>query len=397
MCSSDPVTTADPTSRKVAKPAILQIVPRLDTGGAERATIDMARTLAVDGYAALVASEGGRMAGELKAAGGELIDLPAASKSPLTILANARRLKRLIAARGVKLVHARSRAPAWSALLAAKFAGVPFIATYHGSYSASNALKRWYNSVMVRGAAVIANSQWTAAHLAREYGNKRARVVVIPRGIDTTVFDPAGVAPDRVSALLQSWAVRDGDVVVLLPGRLTGWKGQTVFIDALAQLQAQGKLGHLRAVLAGDAQGRAGYEASLRNAVKAHKLDDAVCIPGHVGDMAAAYLAADIVVSASTRPEAFGRVAAEAGAMGKPVIATDHGGARETVLADVSGMLTPPGDASALATALTHMIAIGDEGRRKMGAAGRAHILGRYTRERMCAETLVLYREFLAS
>lgn len=383
--------------RQTAKPAILQIVPKLDTGGSERTTIDVAEALVAEGYAALVASEGGRMADELKRAGGELIELPVSSKSPVTILANALRLRALIATRNVKLVHARSRAPAWSALLASKLTGVPFVTTYHGIYNASNALKRWYNSVMVRGAAVIANSEWTAKHIAREHGSMTGRVVVIPRGVDTHVFDPAGIAPDRVAMLRNQWKVRDGDLVVLMPGRLTRWKGQIVLIKALAQLKAHGQLPPLRAVLAGDAQGRDDYEANLLSAVKAYGLDATVCIPGHVRDMAAAYLAADIAVSASIDPEAFGRVPAEAGAMGKPVIATDHGGARETVLPGISGLLTPPGDAEALAAGLEHMLAIGEEGRRKMGAAGRVHILGRYTRERMCTATLALYRELLSA
>lgn len=387
------MTTIDTRTR----PAILQIVPRLDAGGAERTTIDMAGALVHEGWRALVACAGGRMMGELETAGGEWIAMDAASKSPITILSNAIRIKRIIARENIKLVHARSRAPAWSALIAARMAGVPFVTTYHGIYNASNALKRWYNSVMVRGDAVIANSEWTAARIQREYGPAPKRVVVIPRGVDTHVFDPAGIAPDRIMALHQQWKVKGGDVVVLLPGRLTRWKGQGALIAALAQMKDAGTLDRIHAVLAGDAQGRDAYEAELRAAVATAGLSDHVCIPGHVSDMAAAYAAADIVVSASVEPEPFGRVPAEAGAMAKPVIATDHGGARETVLPGHSGVLTPPGDARALATALEQMIALGDEGRRGMGAAGRSHILGRYTSERMCSATLVLYREILSA
>ena len=387
------MTTTDTRTR----PAILQIVPRLDAGGAERTTIDMAGALGREGWRALVACAGGRMMGELEAAGGEWIAMDAASKSPITILSNAIRIKRVIAREDIKLVHARSRAPAWSALIAARMAGVPFVTTYHGIYNARGALKRWYNSVMVRGDAVIANSEWTAARIQREYQPAPKRVVVIPRGVDTHVFDPAGIAPDRVTALHQQWKVEGGDIVVLLPGRLTRWKGQGVLIDALAQMKRAGTLDRIHAVLAGDAQGRDAYEAELRAAVATAGLTDSVCIPGHVSDMAAAYAAADIVVSASVEPEPFGRVPAEAGAMAKPVIATDHGGARETVLPGHSGVLTPPDDARALATALEQMIALGDDGRRSMGAAGRTHILGRYTSERMCSATLALYREILSA
>ncbi len=331
--------------RPEAKPAILQIVPKLETGGAERTTIDIARALVAAGFAAPVISEGGRMVDELRAAGGEPIALPAASKSPLTILANARRIEQIIAEKNVKLVHARSRAPAWSGLIAARRAGVPFLATYHGNYSATNPLKGWYNSVMVRGAAVIANSQWTAAHIAAEYGDRPKRVVVIPRGIDTDHFDLAGVRPERVAALRRDWGVEDGDTVVLLPGRLTRWKGQLVLVEALAQMKARAGIAKLKAVLAGDAQGRDAYADELRAAIAAHGLDGAVHIAGHVSDMAAAYLACDIAVSASTQPESFGRTPVEAGAMGRPTIATALGGARETVLPGQSGLLIPPGDA----------------------------------------------------
>jgi len=362
-------------------------VPSLDAGGAERTAVDVAAALAHAGYAALVASEGGRLAGELAASGGELIALPMASKSPLTMIANAFALARIIRARNVKLVHARSRAPAWSGLWAAKMTGVPFVATYHGIYNAGNALKRFYNSAMVRGSAIIANSQWTADHIAREYGIAPERIAVIPRGVDLQAFDPASISPERIAALRSQWGVKDGELVILLPGRLTRWKGQLVLIDALKQL----KLANVRAILAGDAQGRDAYESELREASKGLN----VVIPGHVRDMAAAYLAADIVVSASTDPEAFGRVAAEAGAMGRAVIATDHGGARETVAADVSGLLVPPGDAAALARAINRLASLGAEGRAAMGAAAQNHICANFTREKMCADTLALYSRVL--
>ncbi len=370
-----------------ARPAILQLVPALDTGGAERTTIDVAAALRDGGYAALVASEGGRLAGELKAAGGEWIALPLASKSPLTMIANAFRLARLIRARNVKLVHARSRAPAWSGLWAAKMTGVPFVTTYHGIYNAKQPLKRFYNSAMVRGRAVIANSQWTADHIAREYAIAPQEITVIPRGVDLRVFDPAKVSRERIAALRTQWGVKDDEVVILLPGRLTRWKGQHVLIAALKLAKRSG----FRAILAGDAQGRDAYEAELRRA--AHGSN--VVIAGHVGDMAAAYLAADIVISASTDAEAFGRVAAEAGAMGRAVIATDHGGARETIVAERTGLLVPPGDAGALARAIERLADMGVEGRAAMGGEARRHIRTHFTRETMCADTLALYRRLL--
>ncbi len=325
------------------------------------------------------------------------IRMDAASKAPHRILANALKLRDLTKTRNVKLIHARSRAPAWSALMAANMAGVPFIATYHGIYNASNPLKRFYNSVMLRGDAVIANSQWTGDHIGIEYARRPKRLVVIPRGIDLEHFDPAGVAPDRVMQMRRSWDVNESDFVVLLPGRLTRWKGQSVLIDALAILKDAGKLGNIRTILAGDAQGRDVYEAELRKKIEAHGLSGSVFIAGHVSDMQTAYAAADIVVSASTDPEAFGRIAAEASAMAKPVIAADHGGAQETVLNNVSGYLVPPGDAAALARAIEQMRDAAPHTRINMGTAGRAHIGRNYSRERMCSETIALYRSLISA
>lgn len=370
-------------------------MPSLDTGGAERTTVDVAQALTKAGFVALVATRGGRMTEELARTGAEWIALPVDRKSPLALLANARRIARLIRTRNIALVHARSRAPAWSALWAARLTGVPFVTTHHGIYNAKSRLKRLYNSVMARGDAVIANSQWTADHIAREYGFTPRRLVVIPRGVDFARFDPVQVTPARVAAMRARFRAGQGDIVVLLPGRLTRWKGQAVLIEAVARLKRAG-LGHaMRVVLAGDAQGRSDYESELEARSAEAGLGETVTIAGHVLDMPAAYRAADIVVSASTDPEAFGRIAAEAGAMERPVIASDHGGSREIVLHARTGLLVPPGDPAALAAALETMIAMGPEGRQALGRAARAHIARNFTVERMCADTLALYRELL--
>jgi glycosyltransferase involved in cell wall biosynthesis len=372
----------------------LQVVPRLDTGGAERATIDIAAALAREGFAPLVASQGGRMVGELEAAGGEWVAMPLETKSPPRLLANARNLRKLIRARSIKLVHARSRAPAWSALWAARAERLPFVTTFHGAYSVGSAAKRLYNSVMLRGDVVIANSQWTAGHIVRTYSLKPKRLVVIPRGVDLAVFDPARVGPERVDRLRCAWGIRAGETVILLPGRVTRWKGQLVFVEALARL-ARNTTASFRAVLAGDAQGRDDYAAEVKHRIERSGLADAVVVAGHVMDMAAAYRAADIVVSASTEPEAFGRVAAEASAMKIPVIAADHGGARETIVDGLSGILVPPGDANALREALAKLLQVGEDARFAMGARGRDHIAKNFSLMRMAADTLALYHELL--
>ncbi|HTW34399.1 MAG TPA: glycosyltransferase family 4 protein [Rhizomicrobium sp.] len=372
-------------------------MPKLETGGAERTTIDIAAALARSGYAAYVATREGRMLNELIDVGGRWIRFPADSKAPHTLVANAFRLRDIVRERKIALIHARSRAPAWSAFFAARMAKVPFVTTYHGIYNAKSGFKRFYNSVMARGDAVIANSEWTAAHIAAEYRFKPKHLAVIPRGVDFARFDPAGIPAERVEGLRRQWQAKPGETLVLLPGRLTRWKGQTILLDALARLKREGRLGAVHTVFAGDPQGRNTYEAELRLQIVSSGLDGAVHIAGHVNDMPAAYLAADIVVSASVDPEAFGRVAAEAGAMARPVIATNHGGAREVVLPGTSGLLVAPGDSAALADALATLLAAGPERREAMGKAARAHIAARYTVERMCADTLALYRELLGT
>ena len=385
-----------PNGKPDSTPAILQIVPSLDTGGAERTTIDIARALSEKGKRALVVSEGGRLKAELTAVGGELIPLPAASKMPLTILRNAFAIANLIRKQNVVLVHARSRAPAWSALIAARRTNIPFVTTYHGIYNASGRLKRWYNSVMARGDAVIANSQWTARHILSTYAFEPKHLTVIPRGLDLQSFDPSAVGPERIDALRNSWHANERERVVLFPGRLTRWKGHFVFLHALARLKDDGRLPQgLHAVIAGDAQGRDRYAHELKAMIVEARLDEFVTIADHITDMPAAYLAADIVVSASTDPEAFGRVPAEAAAMGRTVIATDHGGARETVVRGETGLLVKPNSRRALADALCDLLARPPAELAAMGEKGRAHILANYTVERMCAATLDLYQTLI--
>ena len=380
----------------MSEPAILQVIPALDTGGAERTTIDVAAALAAQGFVPLVASAGGRMEAELATAGGQLIHMNAAAKAPHKLVANANFLRGVILKHNVKLVHARSRAPAWSALFAARLAGIPFITTYHGIYNASNPLKRFYNSVMTRGDAVIANSKWTADHIAREYRGRTMRLAVIPRGVDLSRLDPAGVGPGRIADLRKSWDVAESDFVVLLPGRLTRWKGQSLLIEAMTQLHRNNNVRSIRAIFAGDAQGRDAYADELRRKIGAAGLTDVIKIVGHIGDMATAYAASDVVVSASTDPEAFGRVAAEASAMQRPVIAADHGGARETIVTNVTGLLFMPGSADELAKTIFDISEMTEDRRAMMGRAGRAHIANNYSCERMCADTIALYRELLA-
>ncbi|HEX5282277.1 MAG TPA: glycosyltransferase family 4 protein [Micropepsaceae bacterium] len=377
--------------------SVLQLIPALDAGGAERSTIDIARALSDAGYRALVASRGGRLESELRDAGGELVRMPLETKHPMKILANARTITKLVRAEHVAIIHARSRAPAWSALFAASRSGTPFVTTYHGIYNARTPLKRWYNSVMVRGDAVIANSNWTAEHILSTYRIRPKTLSVIHRGIDFAQFDPAKINPAEVRSLRAQWHAGDNTKILLLPGRLTRWKGQLVFIEALARLQQNANLDNIRAVLIGDAQGRDEYVREIEDAIALHRLEQIVILAGHSAAMPAAYAAADIVVSASTDPEAFGRVPPEAAAMGKPVVATNHGGARETVLPGVSGLLTPPGDAGALAAATADLLQRPTSELCRMGEAGQAHVRANFSVEHMQRKTLALYESLLTS
>ena len=375
---------------------LLQVVPRLETGGAEQTTLDVAAAVRAAGGKALVASMGGRMETTLLASGAELERMTVHSKNPLVILGNAVRLAGLIRRRKVSLVHVRSRAPAFSAVIAARMAAVPVIATYHGVYNAKSGLKRWYNGVMTRGEVVIANSEFTRRHVIAQHQVDPDKVVAIPRGVDIARFDPVAVSDERRAALAADWGLEPGDhrVKILLAGRLTRWKGQALAIEAAAKLKAQGVTGFLL-ILAGDSQGRSGYLAELEAAIAAADLGDNVRIVGHCADMPAAYALCDLAIAPSLDPEAFGRTAVEPQAMGVPVIAADHGATRETVVPGQTGWLVKPGDAEAWAGALKAAIALGPQLRAMMGAAAAERARRLYSVEAMCAATLEVYVQVL--
>ncbi|GAB4518578.1 MAG: glycosyltransferase family 4 protein [Amphiplicatus sp.] len=383
---------------------VLQVIPALDAGGAERTTLEIARAVVEAGGRALVACRGGRLGAQIEAAGARVVPMPVHSKNPLTLWANRARLLDLIRREGVDIVHARSRAPAWSALWAARAAGVPFVTTYHGAYRANGPLKRFYNSAMVRGDLVIANSAFTAAVIRARYDLPPGRLAVIPRGADLGYFDPAEVSPERVAALRRAWRLpAAGEAfVLLLPGRLTPWKGHETAIAALARLvndpsrRGAGNQPVLRLIFAGDAQGRDGFEAFLRAEIERRGVRDMIHLVGHCADMPAAYALADVVLAPSLRPEAFGRVAVEAGAMARPVIAADHGGARETVLDGETGVLVPPDDPEALADAIREIAAMPAPARAAMGARARARVAENFSTAAMCAATLDAYRALVA-
>jgi len=376
---------------------ILQIIPDLEAGGAERTAVDVARGLTDVGARALVATEGGRLVAELQAVGGVWLPFPAASKNPLAMALNVRKLVLLCRHEGVELIHARSRAPAWVALAAARVLKLPFVTTYHGSYNSRSAVKTLYNSVMARGDVVIANSAYTAELILAKHGFARDRIRVVNRGTDFSSFAPQAVAPERIQSLRRAWGVEPHQRIVLLPGRLTGWKGQRVLIEA-ARIMRDGGDVDTAFILAGDPQGREGYVKELDQQIAKAGLEGRVRRVGHCADMPAALLAAAVVTVPSTEPEAFGRVAVEAQAMGIPVVVSDLGAVPETVLAppqvapgERTGWRVPPGDAAALAAALEGALTLRPSARGNLALRARQHVERHFSLETMVRETLDVY------
>lgn len=372
---------------------ILQVLPALGgSGGVERGTVEVAGCITKHGWRSLVASNGGERVYQLKRAGAEHFELPLHSKNPLTMYANISRLARLIKAENIDLVHVRSRAPAWSVYFACKRTGAGYVTTFHGTYGAKGGLKRIYNSVMAKGERVIAISGFIAGHLKQLYGAAGSKIRIIHRGVDIETFDRNKVSAERVVKLSQDWRLEDGFPVVMLPGRLTRWKGQSVFIEAIAELGRD----DIRCVLVGSDQGRKGYRKELERLIERNGLNSVVRIVDHCNDMPAAYMLADVVVSASTDPEAFGRIVTEAQALGRPVVAPDHGGARETIIPGKTGWLVAPGDKAALADALRTALGLSEAERHELAERSVASVREDFSKDAMCAKTLAVYEEVLA-
>lgn len=375
---------------------MLQVLPALVTGGVERGTVDTAKALAKAGWVSYVVSEGGPMVRELERAGAKHITLPVASKNPFVIRRNIARLEELIRTLPVDLIHVRSRAPAWSVRMAAQRCGIPLVTTFHNAYKAHNWFKKFWAGPMSKGDIVVAISDFVADYANKTFGVPRARLVTIPRGTDLAKFDPGRIYPERLANLQQQWRLTDGRPVILLPGRLTRWKGHAVLLKALKILADRHGKQDFTAVLLGDTQGREGYRAELEGMIVQLGLDQSVRMPGDGKDMPAAYMLADVVVSASTFPEGFGRVAVEGQAMGKPVVATDHGGSRETVLpGGETGWLVKPNDAQALADALDEALKLTPERRVQIAERARRHVMEKFTIDAMCDAYIKVYTRLL--
>ena len=379
-----------------AKKTVLQVLPSLVSGGVERGTIDVAAALVRAGWRALVASEGGPLVRELDRAGAEHIALPLNTKNPLRVKENIGRLVDIMRAQNVSLVHARSRAPAWSAREAARQVGIPFVTTFHGIYSLGPfGLKRFYNRVMADGEVVIAVSDFVRAHLIENYKIPAERIRVIHRGIDTAAYDEKNMTSTRLIQVAQKWRLQEAGQVIMLPGRLTALKGHDILIDALAELKRRrGGTLDVRCLMVG--QGAHGFAERIMSHAATRRVDGNVQVIQECNDMPAAYMVTDVVVVASTRPEAFGRVIAEAQAMGRPVVACSHGPTAEIIEPGVTGWMFTASDPLSLADALERALSLTREERDRLAlrASERARTL--FNKDEMCAKTLAVYDEVLA-
>jgi glycosyltransferase involved in cell wall biosynthesis len=389
---SDPALTTAPLIHPDGRPiTVLQVLPRLVVGGAERGAVDVAAAIQRAGGLAIVASQGGPMVHELERSHAKHIKLPLAPKNPFTIWRNAARLARVIRKHKVDIVHARSRAPAWSALWAARRTGARFMTTFHDTYSAETAWKRRYNAVMAKGQRVIAISEFVADHIRELYALGDSAIRIIPRGVDLSRFDPARVPAERKIKLIHDWNLPDDRPIILMPARLSRKKGHLVLVEALAKLGRK----DICCLMVGDDGRKTTYRENLIAMIHECGLDEVVRLLPQTQDMPAAYSLAAVVVAPSIKAEGFGRVPVEAQAMGRPVIASDVGGFRETIINGLTGLLVPPGDSQRLSVALGSALDLGAEDRDALAAEAMANIQDKFTRERMCAATLDVYRELI--
>ncbi|HPF78192.1 MAG TPA: glycosyltransferase family 4 protein [Alphaproteobacteria bacterium] len=372
-------------------PVVMQIIPELGPGGAEQGCIDIAAELVRAGSQAIVVSHGGSRVHDLSRIGALHINLPVHSKNPLVMWKNIGRIRKLINQYNVDIVHVRSRAPAWSAMKACRGTKARYMTTCHAPYNISGKFKRFYNSAIAKGERVIAISNHVANYLLENYKIDRRNIRLIHRGVALEKFHPTVVAPAQLIKVSAQWRLPDGVSVVMLPGRLTRWKGHHVLIDAIALLNRE----DIFCVLIGSDQGRTEYKEELVKTIEEKNLGGQIRIIDHCDDMPAAYMLSTVVVSASTDPEGFGRIPIEAQAMGRPIVATDHGGAQETIIRNQTGWLVPPNDAQAMAEAINEALNLTPAQRSVLATRAMAHIAENFTREKMADETLNVYAELL--
>jgi len=378
---------------------VLQIIPRLISGGAERSAVDVGKALIKNGHNAIIISQGGRLTQEAEKEGITCITLPVSSKSPWVIYRNIAKIINIINQYQVDIVHARSRAPAWSAYYAAKKTGVKFVTTYHGLYGETNFLKKYYNSVMIKGDAIISVSNFITTALKNRYAELKAvdKITTIYRGINLDHYAPEYVTRQRIEQLIKKWELTDDmRQVILLPGRITRIKGHLLLIDAIEKIIQ--KRNDFICICPGDVQaGKEDYAHEIQKRLQKKGLQHYMRLPGACLDMAAAYAVSNIVVAPSTKPESFGRIPIEAQVMGKPIICPDHGGFKETVINNQTGILFEPNNADDFANALEQVLSTTDTQRNLSISDARKKITELYSVNRMCQLTINLYEKLIYS
>ena len=377
---------------------VLQVIPKLGYGGAETGCYDLAHYLTEYGCISYIVTSGGELLKFVDKKKVKLIKLPVHSKNPILILLNTIALIFIILLKDISIVHARSRAPAWSCLIATKITRRKFITTFHGTYNFKNSIKKIYNSVMVRSNLVIAGSNFIFSHINNNYSkyfDSKKRFLVIFRGINVDYFDPSKTSCTAESQLISDWKLDRNRKIILMPGRLTAWKGQETFIEALNLVNKE--LGHqsFYAVILGNDQGRDVYKKKIKRLAEQYRLNNQLKFINHCKDMPLAYKISDLVVSASIEPEAFGRVSVEAQSMEKPIIASGIGGSNETILNNKTGFLFEAGNAESLSKKIIEVLNLNESTLKFMGIEGRKNIIKKFNVEKMCFSTYSEYKKLL--
>jgi glycosyltransferase involved in cell wall biosynthesis len=381
-----------------SKLKILQVIPKLGYGGAETGCYDLAHYLPENNCESFIVTSGGELLKFIDQKKVKLIKLPVHSKNPILIFFNSIALIFIILFHNISIVHARSRAPAWSCLLATKITRRKFVTTFHGTYNFKNSIKKFYNSVMVRSNLVIAGSNFIFSHIRDNYPkylNLKKKFLVIFRGINVDYFDPSTTLEVEENDLLSSWGVSRDKRIILMPGRLTAWKGQETFIEALNLVNKE--LGHLSfyAIILGSDQGRDIYSKKIKRLAEQYRLTSQLKFVEHCKNMPLAYKLSDLVVSASIEPEAFGRIAIEAQSMQKPIIASDIGGSNETIVNNETGFLFKSGDPESLCKKIVEVLNLNQSRLKEIGIEGRKNIIKKFNVEKMCFSTYSEYKKLL--
>ena len=377
---------------------VLQVIPKLGYGGAETGCYDIAHYLPENGCKSFIVTSGGELLKFVDKNKVKVFRLPVQSKNPILILINAIILTFIILFNNISIVHARSRAPAWSCLIASKITSRKFVTTFHGTYNFKSSLKKLYNSVMVRSDLIIAGSNFIFSHIKENYSNylnQKKKLLVVFRGINVDYFDPTTKLETEEKKLLKQWEIEKDKKIILLPGRLTTWKGQEVFIEAINLVNIELGYEAFYAVILGSDQGRDLYKKKLIRLSEQYRLTKQLRFIDHCKDMALAYKVSDIIVSASIEPEAFGRVSVEAQSMEKPIIASNIGGSNETVVDEKTGYLFKAGDAKSLSQKILKTLTIDETQLKLIGIEGRKNIVKKFNVEKMCFSTYSEYKRLI--